>query len=73
MLALVDQLPLEVVPVSRPTVLAAAHVKARFPVSYADAFAVVAAQGHDAVLLTGDPQFGPVAAAGLVQVEWLPR
>jgi predicted nucleic acid-binding protein len=72
-LALVDQLPLNIVPVSRPTVLAAAHIKAGFAVSYADAFAVVTAQEHDAVLLTGDPEFRPVAAAGLVQVEWLPR
>ena len=72
-LALVDQLPVEVVPVSRATVLAAAHVKARFTVSYADAFAVVTAQDHEAVLLTGDPEFRPVAAAGIVQVEWLPR
>ena len=72
-LALIDQLPVELVPVSRATVLAAAHVKAHFPISYADAFAVVTAQDHGAVLLTGDPEFRPVAAAGLVQVEWLPR
>lgn len=72
-LALVDQLPLEVVPVSRPVVLAAAHVKARFTLSYADAFAVVTAQDHEAVLFTGDPEFRPVVTAGLVRVEWLPR
>jgi ribonuclease VapC len=72
-LAAVDQLPLEVLPVTRSTVLAAAHVKARFPLSYADAFAVVAARDHAATVMTGDREFGPVAEAGLVAVDWLPR
>src|SRR2546422_7718126 len=43
-LGAVEQLPLEIVGVSRATVLAAAHIKARFPISYADAFAVVTAR-----------------------------
>ena len=65
-LGAVDELPLEIVPVSRTTVLSAAHIKARFPISYADAFAVVAAQDHGGVVMTGDPEFGPLADAGLV-------
>ncbi len=72
-LGAVDELPLEIVPVSRATVLAAAHIKARFPISYADAFAVVAARERGGVVMTGDPEFGPLADAGLVAVEWLPR
>jgi predicted nucleic acid-binding protein len=72
-LGAVDQLPLEIVGVSRSTVLAAAHVKARFPLSYADAFAVVAARDYGGIVLTGDPEFRPLAEAGLVAVEWLPR
>ncbi len=72
-LGAVDELPLEIVPVSRATVLAAAHIKARFPISYADAFAVVAARDRGGVVMTGDPEFGPLADAGLVAVEWLPR
>ena len=72
-LGAVDELPLEIVPVSRATVLAAAHIKASFPISSADAFAVVAAQDHGGVVMTGDPEFGPLADAGLVAVEWLPR
>jgi ribonuclease VapC len=72
-LAAVDQLPLEVLPVTRPTVLAAAHVKARFPLSYADAFAVVAAQERAATIMTGDPEFEAVAEAGLVAIDWLSR
>jgi predicted nucleic acid-binding protein len=72
-LGAVDQLPLEIVGVSRTTVLAAAHLKARFPISYADAFAAVTAQEHGGVLLTGDPEFRPLAHAGLVAIAWLPR
>ena len=72
-LGAVDQLPLEIVPVSRATVLDAAHIKARFPISYADAFAVVAARDHGGIVMTGDPEFRPLSDAGVVAVEWLPR
>lgn len=37
-------------------VLAAASVKARYLLAYADAFAVATAQKHKATLLTGDPE-----------------
>src|SRR6266852_6607247 len=60
-LGAVDQLPVEIVGVARATVLAAAHIKAQYPVSYADAFAVVAAQDHGGVVVTGDPEFEPLA------------
>ncbi len=72
-LAAVDALPLAILPVTRSTVLAAAHVKARFALSYADAFAVVAAREHEAVILTGDREFAPVVAARIVSVDWLRR
>lgn len=72
-LAAVDQLPVKIVPVSRATVLAAAHIKALYPISYADAFAVVTAQDRQCILLTGDPEFRSVAADALISVEWLPR
>lgn len=48
-------------------------MKARFALSYADAFAVVAARDHQAVILTGDREFEAVVGAGIVVVEWLPR
>jgi predicted nucleic acid-binding protein len=72
-LAAIDQLPLHILPASRETVLAAAHIKARYSLSYADAFTAVAAQQHNCILLTGDPQFRAVADDGLITVEWLPR
>ena len=58
---------------SPSTVLAAAHIKARFPIAYADAFAVVTAQGYQAVVMTGDPEFEPLVDAGLIAVAWLPK
>jgi ribonuclease VapC len=70
-LAAIDQLPLHISPVSRATVLAAAHIKARYAISYADAFTVVTAQEHDCTLLTGDPEFRAVVDDGLIEVDWL--
>ena len=72
-LAAIDQLPVHIAPVSRAIVLAAAHIKARYALSYADAFAAVTAREHDCVLLTGDLEFRKAAEDGLVIVEWLPR
>jgi ribonuclease VapC len=72
-LAAVDQLLLKIVPVSPVTVLAAAHIRARYPISYADAFAVVTAQDQHCVLLAGDPELHSVANDGLISVEWLTR
>lgn len=66
-LGLIDQLPIQILPASREVVMAAAHVKAEYPMAYADAFAVVAAQNFDAVILTGDPEFE--AVKDLVHVE----
>jgi len=42
-LALIQSLPIEILPADNQTVLAAAHIKANHPISYADAFVVVAA------------------------------
>ena len=41
---------------SESRVLEAARIKARYPMAYADAFAVATALAHNAVLLTGDPE-----------------
>ena len=70
-LAAVDQLPIQVIEADRRMALAAAHVKAHHAISYADAFAVALAQQMDAVILTGDPEFGKIEH--LVAVEWLPQ
>ncbi len=33
----------------------------------------IASSDHGGVVMTGDPEFEPLANAGLVAVEWLPR
>jgi len=68
-LAALQQLPIGIVEADLEAVLAAAHFKATHRLSYADAFAVAAAQKFNARILTGDPEFESLAE--LVQVEWL--
>ena len=68
-LAALEQLPLELLEASQTRVLAAAHIKANYPISYADAFAVAAAQEFQATVVTGDPEFAKVTA--IIRVEWL--
>jgi ribonuclease VapC len=70
-LASLDQVSITIVEVIWERILAAAHVKARHPLSYADAFAVALAQEYGATLLTGDPEFRSVE--GAVRIEWLPQ
>lgn len=70
-LALLRQLPVEVLPADEPTVFAAAHIKANYTVSYADSFAIVVAQTVGGTLITGDPEFG--AVEDIVNIEWLQK
>lgn len=50
-------LPLDILAATTERVLAAAEVKASYPVSYADAFVVAAAEELSAMIVTGDPEF----------------
>ena len=68
-LVLAESLPMTLLETTRELVLDAAHIKAAYPLSYADAFAVAAALGKKAIVLTGDPEFKSVEQ--LVKVEWL--
>lgn len=68
-IALMEQLPIELCPVDRQTVLDAANIKANYALAYADAFAVVLAKKHDGFLLTGGPEYEQVQ--GIMKVEWL--
>ena len=70
-LALIQEMPVEVLPADNETVLAAAHIKANYPISYADAFVIVAAQNLDGIVMTGDPEFQDVTE--LAKIEWLQR
>jgi len=64
-------LPIEIVPVSDDLRLArqAAHFKARFKMSLADAFAAALAKEKKAELVTGDPEFKALQKE--VSIQWL--
>jgi predicted nucleic acid-binding protein len=68
-LALIRQLPIEILPADEQMVFAAAHIKASHALSYADAFAVAAAAHEGAVILTSDPEFKSIES--LAAIEWL--
>jgi ribonuclease VapC len=68
-LALIRQLPIEIVPADEQVVFAAAHIKANYALSYADTFVVATAIQENASILTGDLEFQAVER--LVTVEWL--
>lgn len=68
-LAYLDSAGIEFFQVTRERVLAAAHLKARHPIAYADAFAAALAQEQSATLVTGDPEFRTLAER--LTIEWL--
>ncbi|MCC6299853.1 MAG: PIN domain-containing protein [Anaerolineales bacterium] len=67
-LSIIQSLPIEILPAENQLVFAAAHIKANYPVSYADAFAIASAQQAGGIVVTGDPEFSDVT--DLVKVEW---
>ena len=50
---------------------AAAKLKAKYPISYADAFAAAMAVINNASLLTGDPEFKRLEKKENIAIEWL--
>lgn len=71
LLAAVNQLPIRVVEADRRRTLAAAHLKAHYPIAYADAFALALAMELSATLVTGDAVFRAVESEA--PILWLPR
>ncbi len=64
-----EDLGLGIVYPDRATILAAAHVKAHFPISFGDAFVVSLAQAEGATVMAGDPDFRKIGR--LVPIDWL--
>jgi len=64
-----ETLPIQPVPTSFADVLEAARIKARFPISHADAFAVATAMRMNAAVVTEDLEFRSVEH--LVTIDWL--
>jgi ribonuclease VapC len=52
--------------------LAAAEIKGKYALSYADCFAAVLAKRYRAVVVTGDEEFIRLEQAGACSIEWLP-
>lgn len=68
-LLLLDQLPVDLVPVDRALVELAAEIKSEHPVSYADAFCIATALQKEGRVVTSDPEFKSVEH--LIEVVWL--
>ena len=64
-----ETLPIQPVSNSFSDVLEAARMKARFPISYADAFAVATAIRMNAVLVTGEPELRTIQHR--VTIDWI--
>ena len=68
-LAMVEATALEMVPIERELALMAAHIKAEYPVAFADTFAAALAQHAGATLVTGDPEFQLLD--DVLDIHWL--
>lgn len=70
-LAEIRRLAVTIVPVTEQQVFRAAALKIRYPISYADAFAIATAGELEAPLVTGDPEL--VSLQNVFQLEPLAR
>lgn len=68
-LRILETLPIQVRGNTLQQVLEAARLKARYPIAYADAFALATAIRERAVLVTGDPEFRGIG--NIVEIRWL--
>ena len=69
LLGRVHQLGFNILPVPESLVYKAAELKAEYPISSADCFALACTLEQSAVLVTGDPEFKKVAH--LVRIRWI--
>ena len=65
----VHQLGFKILPAPEALVYKAAELKADYPISYADCFALACALEQSAILVTGDPDFKKVAH--LINIQWI--
>lgn len=68
-LAHIERIGIQVLPVPNELIFRAAEYKAAFNMSFADCFALASAVELGAVLVTGDPEFR--AAEHLVRIAWV--
>ena len=63
-----------IVDIDRRLALAASHIKASYPIAYADCFAAALALEKGAALVTGDPEFKEVgldASIPIIRLSWM--
>ena len=65
------QFPIHIMNVNLEFTLAAAKLKARYPLSYADAFAAILTIEREAVLITGDKEFDALRKEPGFKVKYL--
>jgi ribonuclease VapC len=70
-LARINEFSISICEIDRRLALAAAHLKAQYPIAYADCFAAALAQEKDAALVTGDPEFRSAGMDTKVTLIWL--
>src|SRR3990172_4879345 len=64
----IRELPITLIPVDQQFILAAATWKAKYAISYADAFAVETALRNKCPILTGDPEFDVVKEIEIIRL-----
>lgn len=68
----IKSLPIKTIEhIDEELLLAAAALKAKYPISYADSFAAALAMIKNCSLLTGDPEFISLEKKGMLHIEWL--
>lgn len=67
-LAKIHQMEIQTLSVSDSLVFQAAEIKASYPLSYADCFALSCAVNESAILVTGDPEFRQVSH--MAEILW---
>lgn len=65
-----EDYPLEIIEADRKLTLEAAKLKAKYPIAYADCFALALAKLKRAELITGDPEFKKAAREKVI-IRWL--
>jgi uncharacterized protein len=71
--ALRGVIPVRPVEVTRTRVREAAALKGRYPIAFADAFAIQLAVDQQLPLLTGDPEMKAIEGREALEIVWLPR
>jgi predicted nucleic acid-binding protein len=64
-----SELPIRIIPPSSDIIWSASEIKAEYPISYADCFAVATALKFEASIITGDPEFKKVES--IIEIVWI--